>query len=163
VFTAYIIRAVMEAVSTSEMSNNCYQTIQRNIPEDSHLYTHSRENLRCLRMGCSRSDNSSAFSSIWPPVYWKLRRLRQLYDYNNTYITFQVSVQHKYVPCAWAPQQKAYSRCKETSLPLLRIDPLPSSHCNLRGTTRIWQVMQQSASHLEGKWFEFGQEHQLRW
>jgi hypothetical protein len=41
-----IIALKMEAVSTSEMSLNFYQTIQRNIREDSHLHTHRRENLK---------------------------------------------------------------------------------------------------------------------
>jgi hypothetical protein len=37
---------MMEAVSTSETSVNFYQTTWRNIPEDSHLYTRSSENLK---------------------------------------------------------------------------------------------------------------------
>jgi hypothetical protein len=37
VLTASIIRAMMEAVSTSEMFVNFYQSTRRNIPEDSHL------------------------------------------------------------------------------------------------------------------------------
>jgi hypothetical protein len=37
---------MMEAVSTSEMSVNFYQTTWRNIPEDSHLHTHRQENLK---------------------------------------------------------------------------------------------------------------------
>jgi hypothetical protein len=44
-----IIRAIalmMDAASTSETSVNFYQTTQRNIPEDSHLYTRRRENLK---------------------------------------------------------------------------------------------------------------------
>jgi hypothetical protein len=36
---------MMEAVSTSEMPVNFYQTTRRNIPEDSHLYISSLENL----------------------------------------------------------------------------------------------------------------------
>jgi hypothetical protein len=32
------VTQMKEAVSTSETSVNSYQTIQRNIPEDSHLY-----------------------------------------------------------------------------------------------------------------------------
>jgi hypothetical protein len=35
-----------EAVSTSEKSVNFYQTTWRNIPEESHLHTHRRENLK---------------------------------------------------------------------------------------------------------------------
>jgi hypothetical protein len=37
---------MMEAVSTSETSVNFYQTARRNIPEDSHLHTRRRENLK---------------------------------------------------------------------------------------------------------------------
>jgi hypothetical protein len=37
VLAASIIRAMMEAVSTSETSVNFYQTIRLNNPEDSHL------------------------------------------------------------------------------------------------------------------------------
>jgi hypothetical protein len=36
----------MEAVSTSEMSVNFYQITRRNIPENSHLHTRCRENLK---------------------------------------------------------------------------------------------------------------------
>jgi hypothetical protein len=36
--SASIIRAIMEAVSISEMSVNFYQTTRRNKPEDSHLH-----------------------------------------------------------------------------------------------------------------------------
>jgi hypothetical protein len=36
---------MMEAASISETSVDLYQTAQRNIPEDSHLYARSRENL----------------------------------------------------------------------------------------------------------------------
>jgi hypothetical protein len=36
-FAASIIRAMMEAASTSETSVNFYQTTRRNNPEDSHL------------------------------------------------------------------------------------------------------------------------------
>jgi hypothetical protein len=37
---------MMEAASTSETSVNFYQTTLRNSPEDSHLHTRSRENLK---------------------------------------------------------------------------------------------------------------------
>jgi hypothetical protein len=37
---------MMEAVRTSEISVNFYQTTQRNIPEDSHLHIHHHENLK---------------------------------------------------------------------------------------------------------------------
>jgi hypothetical protein len=41
-----IIALMMEAASTSETSVNFYQTTQRNNPEDSHLHTRRRENLK---------------------------------------------------------------------------------------------------------------------
>jgi hypothetical protein len=41
-----IIALMMETVSTSETSVNFYETIRRNIPEDSHLHTRRRENLK---------------------------------------------------------------------------------------------------------------------
>jgi hypothetical protein len=48
--TASIMRSMMftlmmEAVSTSEISVNFYETIWRNIPEDSNLHTRRHENL----------------------------------------------------------------------------------------------------------------------
>jgi hypothetical protein len=43
---AYIIALIMEAVSTSKMSVNFYQTTRRNKPEDSQLHTRRRENLK---------------------------------------------------------------------------------------------------------------------
>jgi hypothetical protein len=41
-----IIALVMEAASTSETSVNLYQTARRNNPDDSHLHTRRRENLK---------------------------------------------------------------------------------------------------------------------
>jgi hypothetical protein len=41
-----IIRAKMEAVRSSETSVNFYQTTRRYNPEDSHLSTNSRDNLK---------------------------------------------------------------------------------------------------------------------
>jgi hypothetical protein len=37
---------MMEALGTSETLVSAYQTTGRNIPEDSHLRTHRRENLK---------------------------------------------------------------------------------------------------------------------
>jgi hypothetical protein len=41
-----LIALMMEAVSASETSVNFYQTTRRNNPEDSHLHTRRRENLK---------------------------------------------------------------------------------------------------------------------
>jgi hypothetical protein len=40
------IALMMEAENTSETFVNFYQTTWHNIPEDSHLHTHCRENLK---------------------------------------------------------------------------------------------------------------------
>jgi hypothetical protein len=40
------IALMMEAANTSETLLNFYQTTRRNIPEDSHLHTRRRENLK---------------------------------------------------------------------------------------------------------------------
>jgi hypothetical protein len=37
---------MMEAARTSEMSVNFYQATRRNNPEDSHLHTRRRENIK---------------------------------------------------------------------------------------------------------------------
>jgi hypothetical protein len=42
----YLIALTMEAASTFKTSVNLDQTTRRNIPEDSHLHTGSRENLK---------------------------------------------------------------------------------------------------------------------
>jgi hypothetical protein len=41
-----LIALMMEAARTSETSVNFYQTARRYNPEDSHLRTHRRENLK---------------------------------------------------------------------------------------------------------------------
>jgi hypothetical protein len=41
-----MIVLMLEAANTSETSVNVYHTTRRNIPEDSHLHTRSRENLK---------------------------------------------------------------------------------------------------------------------
>jgi hypothetical protein len=46
VFWVVVIALMMEAARTSETSVNIYQTTQYNNPEDSHLHTHRRENLK---------------------------------------------------------------------------------------------------------------------
>jgi hypothetical protein len=44
--TVLVFALMMEAANTSETSVNFYQTTGRNIPEDSHLHTRRRENLK---------------------------------------------------------------------------------------------------------------------
>jgi hypothetical protein len=45
-----IIALMMEAASTSETPVNFYKTTRRNIPEDGHLHTRRRENLKSYRL-----------------------------------------------------------------------------------------------------------------
>jgi hypothetical protein len=50
VFAASIIKAMRSlTASTSETPENFYQTTRRNNPEDSHLHTRHRENLKSHR------------------------------------------------------------------------------------------------------------------
>jgi hypothetical protein len=42
-----MVAVMMEALSNSETSVHFYETARRNIPQDSHIYTH-RVNLKCL-------------------------------------------------------------------------------------------------------------------
>jgi hypothetical protein len=46
VLAAFIIRAMMEATGTSEMSVNFYQTTWHYNPEDNHLHSRCCENLK---------------------------------------------------------------------------------------------------------------------
>jgi hypothetical protein len=46
VLTVSIVRAMMEAVNTSETSAYFYQATRRNIPKDNHLHTCNRMNLK---------------------------------------------------------------------------------------------------------------------
>jgi hypothetical protein len=54
----------MEVVCTSETSVNFYQTTRRNIPEDSHLHTRRRENLKyhLLNYNDHSAQNEELFS-----------------------------------------------------------------------------------------------------
>jgi hypothetical protein len=65
---------MMEAASTSETLVNCYQTAPSNIPEDSHLHTGCRENLKSHSV----------------TLYSKIIRL----DYNNTSYDETVTAEH---------------------------------------------------------------------
>jgi hypothetical protein len=49
----WVVALVMEAAGTSETSVNFYQTARRNNPEDSHLRTRCRENLKSHEMNVS--------------------------------------------------------------------------------------------------------------
>jgi hypothetical protein len=46
IVTAFIIKAIMEAISTSETSLNLYQNTLHNIPETCRFYNRHRENLK---------------------------------------------------------------------------------------------------------------------
>jgi hypothetical protein len=54
-----LIALMMEAVQTSEKLVNPYQSTRRNNPEDGHLHTHRRENLK------SYIGRSCLFNSVY--------------------------------------------------------------------------------------------------
>jgi hypothetical protein len=60
------IALMMEAARTSETLVNFYQTTRRYNPKDSHLRTHSRENLKSyiFTSGFERDDNSQLILHI---------------------------------------------------------------------------------------------------
>jgi hypothetical protein len=58
VHTASIIRTMMEAVCTSEVSVYFNKTTQQYIPESCHLYTHCHENLKFHRTNCTYLGNN---------------------------------------------------------------------------------------------------------
>jgi hypothetical protein len=53
--TSIIIALMMAAVSISEMLVNFYETTRRNIPEDSHLHSRRRENLKSHQLYLCRN------------------------------------------------------------------------------------------------------------
>jgi hypothetical protein len=69
VLAVSINRAMMEAASTSEMSVNFYQATGRNNPEDSHLYTRHRENLKSHVLEQVRGKKYFCGLPVSSPVY----------------------------------------------------------------------------------------------
>jgi hypothetical protein len=57
---------MMEAISTSETLANLYETTRRNIPEDSHLHTRHRENLKS-HVGQLYQTKLHIIPSLWQP------------------------------------------------------------------------------------------------
>jgi hypothetical protein len=53
----------MEAANTSETSVNIYQTTRCNIPEDSHLHSRRRENLKSHMKEFRKADLKEIFVS----------------------------------------------------------------------------------------------------
>jgi hypothetical protein len=69
VLAAAKIRAMMEAANTSETSVNFYQTTWRNNPEDNHLYTRCRVNLKSHKhFTTSRMAMNSMSPIQWVPM-----------------------------------------------------------------------------------------------
>jgi hypothetical protein len=54
----------MEALSISETSVNFYQTTRRNNPEDSHLHTSRRKNLKSQNYSGIRRENPKQYEDI---------------------------------------------------------------------------------------------------
>jgi hypothetical protein len=71
----------MEAARTSETLVNFYQTTRRYNPEDSHLRTHRRENLKSY--DCEGTCQSVSHISEWTSaLYWYLQILVVLCSWN---------------------------------------------------------------------------------
>jgi uncharacterized membrane protein YGL010W len=60
---------MMETASSSETSVNLYQTTRLNIPEDSHLHTRLRENLKSHHVSCSFILTTHACMYVCMSVY----------------------------------------------------------------------------------------------
>jgi hypothetical protein len=63
--TCCLIALMMEAASTSEKLANFYQTTRRYNPEDSHLHTRRRENLRSYRS----NEGHKPFPDIYTGIF----------------------------------------------------------------------------------------------
>jgi hypothetical protein len=77
VLTASITALMMKAVSISETSVNLHQTTGRNIPEDNHLYTRRRQNLKphnentCLTIHPPNNFGSKTILNVLFPLVWE--------------------------------------------------------------------------------------------
>jgi hypothetical protein len=47
-----VFALIMKVVGTFEMTVNFYRTIRRNMPEDNHLHTRRRDNLKSQKVFC---------------------------------------------------------------------------------------------------------------
>jgi hypothetical protein len=70
--SSFNIALMMEAAVTSEKSVNFYQTTRGNNPEDSHLHTRRRENLK-----------SHSFDEVLGELYIKYKQKRPDVDQNE--------------------------------------------------------------------------------
>jgi hypothetical protein len=61
---------MMEAAMTSETLVNFYQTTRRYNPEDSHLRTHRRENLKSYFFALSLRANLRFNTNVIRQAYW---------------------------------------------------------------------------------------------
>jgi hypothetical protein len=77
-----LIALMMDAASTSETSVNFYKTTRHNIPEDSHLHTHRRENLN--------SHQVNALHNL-RPSFFKIHFIVTIYAWNS-----QVSLSYSF-------------------------------------------------------------------
>jgi hypothetical protein len=101
VFWVVAIALMMEAARTSETLVNFYQTTQRYNPEDNHLRTHRRENLKSYLWydltACS--DNS-------------LLKMHVIEYFHSIHLGFHMALQTKFERCkvrrSWRPQQNYF-------------------------------------------------------
>jgi hypothetical protein len=71
-----VIRSMMEAASTSETSVHFYQTTRHNNPEDNHLHTRCRENLKSHLKSIYYKRDLSSFASFWDKCVSQMSHVR---------------------------------------------------------------------------------------
>jgi hypothetical protein len=74
--TLLLIALMMEAARTSETLVNFYQTTRRYNPEDSHLRTHRRENLKSYFVSCLFLSSFSGFELTAEVMFLRINRIR---------------------------------------------------------------------------------------
>jgi hypothetical protein len=79
-----------EAVSISETSVNFYQTTLRNIPEDSHLHTRRRENLKFHPV-------LEQHLQLCPGRHWPTGNMNRIQQFEIMKVT--VDIENKTVKC----------------------------------------------------------------
>jgi hypothetical protein len=74
----FIVKAMMEAESTSETSVTFYQTTRRNIPEDSNFHACRRENLKSHIQikGARNLDHNTIPSKVYVHFERKSKKIR---------------------------------------------------------------------------------------
>jgi hypothetical protein len=122
----------MEAVSTSETSVNFYETTRCNIPEDSHIHTHCRENLK------SQTED-------YLPISFFLVTFHNL----SLFWPFSKNLETNYVTtttCCLSLEHETFIVIAFRYLVLNRYNKISglwkASHCAIHFTGRLWSALQ---------------------